>query len=67
MSSYTAVNATLVQSAAMPELCEQMEVGTISLPLGARAGEATRKWKQDIAEGKYKNLEKAKQQEKPKL
>ena len=68
LSSYTAVNVTLIQSAAMPELYEQMEVGFISLPVGARAGEATRKWKQDIAEGKYKKeLEKAQQQDKPKL
>jgi hypothetical protein len=66
LSSYTAVDVTLVQNAA--ELCEQMEVGFISLPFGARAGEATRKWKQDIAEGKHKQeIEKAKQQEKPKL
>ena len=36
--------------------------------LAARASEATSKWKQSIAEGQHKqDLEKAKQQEKPKL
>jgi hypothetical protein len=45
-----------------------MNVMVVSLPFGRRAGEATMKWKQDIAEGKYKQvIEKAKQQEKPKL
>jgi hypothetical protein len=45
-----------------------MYVMVVSLPIGRRAGEATMKWKQDIAEGKYKqDLERAKQQEKPKL
>jgi hypothetical protein len=68
LSAYTAVDVALIEHAAMPELCDQMTVGIISLPLGARAGEATRKWKQDIAEGKYKQeIEKANQQEKPKL
>jgi hypothetical protein len=53
---------------AMPELYESMAVYIHSLPMGARAGEATLKWRQDIAEGKHKqDLEKAKQQEKPKL
>ena len=53
---------------AMQELYESMAVYIVSLPMGARAGEATLKWKQDIAEGKHKqDLEKAKQQEKPKL
>ena len=68
LSAYTAVDVTLIEHAAMPELCDQMTVGMISLPFGARAGEATWKWKQDIAEGKYKQeIEKAKQQDKPKL
>jgi hypothetical protein len=45
-----------------------MHVMIVNLPYAARAGEATKKWQQDIAEGKYKqDLEKAKQQEKPKL
>jgi hypothetical protein len=67
LSSYTAVIVEFQQSA-MPELATQMYVTVVSLPFGARAGEATKKWKQDIAEGKYKqDLEKAKQQEKPKL
>jgi hypothetical protein len=68
LSSYTAVTVGFQQSPAMPELSTQLYVTVLSLPFGARAGEATKKWKQDIAEGKYKqDLEKAKQQEKPKL
>jgi hypothetical protein len=36
--------------------------------MGSRAGNATMKWKNDIAEGKHKqDIEKAKQQDKPKL
>jgi hypothetical protein len=68
LSAYTAVNVEFQQNSAMPELCTQMNVMVVSLPFGRRAGEATMKWKQDIAEGKYKQvIEKAKQQEKPKL
>jgi hypothetical protein len=68
LSAYTAVNVEFQQNSAMPELSTQMYVMVVSLPLGRRAGEATMKWKQDIAEGKYKqDLEKAKQQDKPKL
>lgn len=52
----------------LPELYSRMQVRIVSLPFAARAGEATMKWKQDIAEGQHKQeLEKAKQQEKPKL
>jgi hypothetical protein len=68
LSAYTAVNVEFQQNSAMPELCTQMYVMVVSLPIGRRAGEATMKWKQDIAEGKYKQeIENAKQQEKPKL
>ena len=53
---------------AMPELYQSMAIYIHSLPMGARAGEATLKWKQEIAEGQHKQeLEKARQQEKPKL
>ncbi len=52
----------------VPELYSRMQVGIVSVPFARRAGEATMKWKQDIAEGQHKqDLEKAKQQEKPKL
>lgn len=52
----------------VPELYSRMQVDIVSLPFARRAGEATMKWKQDIAEGQHKqDLEKAKQQEKPKL
>jgi hypothetical protein len=52
----------------LPELYRAMMIGVVSLPFARRAGEATLKWKQDIAEGQHKQeLEKAKQQEKPKL
>lgn len=68
LSAYTAVNVEFQQNSAMPELCTQMNVMVVSLPFGRRAGEATMKWQQDIAEGKYKQgIEKAKQQEMPKL
>jgi len=67
LSNYTAVNAVLMAQY-MPELYSNMMISVISLPYARRAGEATMKWKQDIAEGKHKQeLEKAKQQEKPKL
>jgi len=49
-------------------LYSQMRVVAVSLPLAVRAAEATSKWKKDIAEGQHKqDIEKAKQQEKPKL
>lgn len=51
-----------------PELYSQMVVTMVNLPFGLRAGDATVKWKNDIAEGAHKrDLEKGKQQEKPKL
>ena len=50
------------------ELYSRMIIGVVSLPFARRAREATMKWKQEIAEGQHKQeLEKAKQQEKPKL
>jgi hypothetical protein len=64
---YTAVLA-LVTETDPPELYSQMRVEAMSLPLALRAAEATSKWKNDIAEGQHKqDVEKAKQQEKPKL
>jgi hypothetical protein len=52
----------------LPELYSRMIIRIVSLPFAARAGEATKKWKQDIAEGQHKqDIEKAKQQDKPKL
>lgn len=52
----------------LPELCSRMQVGIVSLPFARRAGEATMKWKKEVVEGQHKQeLEKAKQQEKPKL
>ncbi len=67
LSNYTAVRVTLMDSE-IPELYSRMIVRMVSLPFARRAGEATMKWKQDIAEGQHKQeLEKAKQQEKPKL
>ena len=66
-SSYNAVVVS-VTSAETPELYTQMRVVAVSLPLALRASEATSKWKKDIAEGQHKqDIEKAKQQEKPKL
>lgn len=68
LSFFTAVTVHFIQNASVPELYERMIVMVVSLPMGTRAGEATKKWKQDIAEGQHKQeLEKAKQQEKPKL
>ena len=68
LSSYIAVAVQLSQNASVPELCERMIVYAVSLPLGSRAGEATMKWKEDLAAGQHKqDIEKAKQQEKPKL
>ena len=67
VSSYTAVFAD-VSPGALPELYDKMYVSIVSLPMGSRAGNATLKWKNEIAEGKQKqDIEKAKQQEKPKL
>ena len=67
LSNYTAVNAVLMAQY-LPELYSNMMISVVSLPYARRAGEATMKWKQDIAEGKHKQeLEKAKEQEKPKL
>jgi hypothetical protein len=67
MSSYTAVLAEF-QDSALPELYTQMSVIAVSLPFAGRAGEATAKWKKEIAEGQHRqDVEKAKQVEKPKL
>jgi hypothetical protein len=67
LSNYTAINVTFMDSE-LPELYSRVQVGVVSLPFARHAGEATLKWKQDIAEGQHKQeLEKAKQQEKPKL
>jgi len=45
-----------------------MNISTVNLPFALRAGDATVKWKNDIAEGKHKqDIEKGKPQEKPKL
>jgi hypothetical protein len=67
-SSYNAVFVGAVQSSDTPELYSQMRMVAVSLPLALRASEATSKWKKDIAEGQHKqDIEKAKQQEKPKL
>jgi len=64
---YTAVFALLSQSDP-PELYGQMKMSVMSYPMALRASEATSKWKKDIAAGKHQqDLEKAKQQEKPKL
>lgn len=64
---YTAVYALLSQSDP-PELYGQMSISVMSYPMALRASEATLKWKKDIAAGKHQeDLEKAKQQDKPKL
>ncbi len=66
-SSYNAVVVS-VTSSETPELYTQMRVAAVSLPLALHASEATSKWKKDLAEGQHKqDIEKAKQQEKPKL
>ena len=66
-SNYTALTVRFMDSE-LPELYSRMMIGMVSLPFARRAGEATMKWKQDIAEGQHKqDIEKAKQQEKPKL
>jgi hypothetical protein len=52
----------------LPELYSRMQIGVVSFPLDRRSGEATLKWKQDITEGQHRQeIEKAKQQDKPKL
>ena len=67
LSNYTAVNVTFMDSE-VPELYSRMIIGVVSLPFARRAGEATVKWKQDIAEGQHtQDLEKATQQDTPKL
>lgn len=64
---YTAVYALLSQSDP-PELYGQMRMSVMSFPMALRASEATLKWKKDIAAGKHQqDIEKAKQQDKPKL
>ena len=66
-SNYTAATVRFMDSE-LPELYSRMIIDIVSLPFARRAGEATMKWKQEIAEGQHKQeLEKAKQQEKPKL
>lgn len=66
-SNYTAVTVRFMDSE-LPELYSRMIIDIVSLPFARRAGEATMKWKQEIAEGQHKQeLEKAKRQEKPKL
>jgi hypothetical protein len=68
LSSYTAVTASLVTASDVPELYSQMKTLLVSLPVAARAGEATMKWKSEISEGNRKqDIQKAGQQEKPKL
>jgi hypothetical protein len=66
-SSYIAAHARLVPSD-MPELVKAMSVLIVNRPFASRAGTATKAWKKDIAERKYKqDIEKAKQHKKPKL
>jgi hypothetical protein len=66
-TSFIAVMAQLSISTT-PELYDRMVVTMVNLPFGLRAGDATVKWKNDIAEGVHKQeIEKGKQQEKPKL
>ena len=66
-SSYNVLVVGAVESET-PELYRQMRVVAASLPIALHASEATSKWKKDIAEGQHKqDIEKAKQQEKPKL
>ena len=64
---FTAVYATVSESVP-PELYSQMFLEVVSMPMVLQASEATLKWKKDIAAGQHRqDLEKAKQQEKPKL
>jgi hypothetical protein len=65
--SFTAVVVGLTESN-LPELISQMQIVSISRPLALRASEVSMKWKKELAEGQHRqDLEKAKQQEKPKL
>ena len=64
---FTAVYATVSESVPT-ELYSQMLLEMVSMPFVLQASEATLKWKKDIAAGQHKqDIEKAKQQEKPKL
>ena len=66
-TSFIAVIAQFSTSAT-PELYDRMHLTMLNVPFALRAGDATVKWKNDIAEGAHKqDLEKGKQQEKPKL
>jgi hypothetical protein len=66
-TSFIAVMAQFSTSMT-PELYDRMTVTMVNLPLGVRAGDATVNWKKEIAEGAHKrDIEKGKQQEKPKL
>ena len=66
-ASYTAVYVSVLGTET-PGLYGRMRAVAVSLPLALRTAEATSKWKKDIAEGQQKqDIEKAKQQEKPKL
>jgi hypothetical protein len=66
-NSYTAVFVGVSESN-RPELYNQMRLVAVSLPAVLRASQATLKWKKEIAESQHKqDIEKAKQQEKPKL
>ena len=68
LSSYTAVTVVLLQNGLVHELSDRMTVVAVSVPMGVRAGEVTKQWKEEIAQGQHReDLEKAKQQEKPKL
>jgi len=64
---FTAVYAAVSESVP-PELYSQMLLEVVSMPFVLQASEATLKWKKNIAAGQHQqDLEKAKQQEKPKL
>ena len=48
----------------MPKSSVDLSILTAGLPMGSRAGEATKKCKQDIADGQHRqDIEKAKQQD----
>ena len=64
---YTAVYVTVTESVP-PELYSQMQLEAVSMPFLLQATEVTLRWKKDIAAGQHRqDLEKANQQEKPKL
>ena len=66
-TSFIAVIAQFSTSTT-PELYDRMYLSMLNVPFALRAGDATVKWKNDIAEGAHKReIEKGKQQEKPKL